>query len=148
MRIPLNPGSIAFPIYWFPVVVPLCLSVLGMLGDGSWDLLSLLKNIHLSYVSTDIWALTTFTFAGASRRLEGWRTWSYTLATVIGLLFHMLAYLFVAAVKSGTAGVWIKSSTAGTWIALVLFLIGTYGMLAIRSVVFDRIEVRDLEGLS
>ena len=82
MRMPLNPNSIGFPIFWFPVVVPLCLSGLGMLGDivgttqthsvlGSWDslrelLLTLLKNIHLSYVSTDISALTTFIFAGAS----------------------------------------------------------------------------------
>ena len=146
MRIPLNPFTIVFSIYWFPVLIPLCLSGLGMWGDWisrthselfSWlELsLSLLKNIHLSYVSTDIWALTMFTLAGASQRLQGPELVSYIFATLFGIVWHIATYVLVA---------YAGSNTVVAYIAVVLFLLGTCGMIAIRGVVFHAVELPEL----
>jgi fatty acid desaturase len=128
---------------------PLFLTALGIFGDllatpaANSDSLHLLgyislsglKNIHLAYASIDIWALTEFITAAASKRLQASQTWAYVLAATIGLLFHVFAYLAIA----------IFGSTAlGIGLGVILLLIGTVGVVQIRVVVFQRIEIEDL----
>ncbi len=153
MKLPLNPGMASFPIFWFPLIAPLFLSALGVFGDlisssiassGALQVFvfvssSSLKNIHLAYASIDIWALTEFTTAAAAGRLLGWQVWAYVLAAVIGLLFHMSAYLIIAI---------LGSSAIGLVLGVVLFLIGTYGTILIRGVVFSSIEIADMRQLN
>lgn len=152
MKLPINPNYADFPIFWFPLIAPLFLAALGVFGDlvgaqiatkGAleviWEIaFSILKNINLAYVSIDIWALTEFTTAAAGRRLEGWQVWAYILAATIGLLFHMFSYLAAAL---------LGQSTLGFLLGLVLVCIGMIGIMLIRVVVFQRIELRELSRL-
>src|ERR1700680_3776619 len=88
----VNPMMVAFPIFWFPVIIPFLVNGLGALvfdlapfghiqppgidasTMGSGIGVVLLKTINLSLISTDVWALTTVISYIARKRVDPSRT--------------------------------------------------------------------------
>ena len=144
MKPPINPDRTTFPIFWFPLIAPIFLAALAVLGDlvgaqistkdtleAVWEIaFSILKNINLAYVSIDIWALTEFYTAAAGSELEEEQVLAYIPAAIIGLLFHMFSYIVVA---------FLGQSTLSFLLGLVFVCVGTIGIYLIRVVVFQRI---------
>lgn len=144
-----DPRSTACPVYWFPIVAPLALGVLGWVGDflsaratGSPQPLALstltfsaFKNVQLAYAATDIWAFTVFAQAGFTGRLRPGRGWVFVLAAALALVVHTLGYVVLAVI--GPRGTGLALGALG-------FVVGTAAVLLERTVAFDWLEAPDL----
>jgi hypothetical protein len=136
--LPWRPNTLAFPIFWLPLVVPFFLAALAVVGDSvgaetSTIAFSSLKNIHLAYISFDLWAFATLAAAGP--RLEAVQALSYFSAVMIALLFHTLFYLLAAL---------LGPTSLSFILGLVAAVVGGIGGLLVRVTLFERIECVDL----
>jgi len=109
----VNPMKVHFPIFWFPVAIPLFVNALGALvfdlgqlgttlpgidasAVGGGIAVVILRIINLSFVSTDVWALTTVISYIVRSRLDPSHTVAFMFGAVIALFWHLLTYLMIA----------------------------------------------------
>ena len=147
----IYPGTIYFPIFWFPLLIPLLTGSIVVLIDGlliansatGFDEKSLLAfgtttftTIQSAFLSTDVWALTTILMSSAKRQLNGALVWGHSFAVIIGLFVH-LAFIFATKLLSHLPHFF--------WISLFLARVGFVGVFWIRAVVFNYIEKYEIE---
>lgn len=147
----LDPRLIFFPLFWYPILLPLLVTVLGVIADllvasHGTELrihtlsvpalvLSSCKYANISFVSTDLWALTTLIMCTARGHLQGLPAVALCLGTLLGLFFHMVVFLAVSL---------LSRDSASAWMALGLSVLGLIGVLLIRGTVFRRVELPEL----
>ena len=145
------PNNVFFPIFWFPILIPLFVNALAVIVElamipqqttapftlTAWNpiMISALRNFQLAFLSTDIWALTTILMYAAKSKLHGLYVWSHSFGVIIGLFVHLLFYL--------TTLVFAKHSF-GLAIAVILFFIGFIGVVMIRLAILHRIEQKEI----
>jgi hypothetical protein len=149
----LYPGNTLFVIFWFPIIIPLFVNLIASTTELAVNisgnkgqplesailsqefLVVILKNSHLAFISTDLWALTTTLMESAKARLDGFKSFVYGCAAIIALFLHLLFYVLtvLSSVKSGDV-----------WISCVLFIIGSISVMWLRAVILQAIEIKDL----
>ncbi|ELA9846691.1 hypothetical protein QRL16_004492 [Vibrio parahaemolyticus] len=150
----LWPGTIYFPIFWFPLLIPLLTGFIVVLIDGlliansssGFDKLAILgfgttafTTIQTSFLSTDVWALTTILMSSAKRQLNGALVWGHSFAVIIGLFVHLT---FIVATKL------LSHFPYFFWWLTFLALVGFIGAFWIRGVVYNYIEKFELEAVA
>jgi hypothetical protein len=151
----LNPMTVAFPIFWFPIAIPIFVTTLGALvfdlaqfrhappgldtaTMGGGIAAVLLRTTNLSFISTDVWALTTVISYIVRRSLDPLRTVAFVFGAVIAMFWHLLTYLMIA-LSLGRD--WSLSLT------IALTVVGGGGLIALRLTVFG-VEMHDFVGSS
>lgn len=148
----INPNTTFFPIYWFPILIPIFINALAILIDIAmipqqgtaqftlveWEniIVSTLRSFQLAFLSTDIWALTTILMYSAKAKLHGMYVWAHSFAVILGIFAHLLFYLSII--------VFAKHESALV-ISIILFIVGFFGVMLIRGTILFHIESKEIE---
>lgn len=152
----IYPGTLFFPIFWFPILIPLFTGVFAILieviiiansGNGEAFTTAVIVDLkasayatsQLAFLSTDIWALTTIISYAAKGKLNGAYVWGHSFAAIIGLFLHILLFL---SMKFLATQEWFEIA------AIISTIFGFIAVLWIRTVVYNYIEKNDFEAIN
>lgn len=140
----LIPNNKIFTIFWFPILIPFILAMLGIIGDLSLIdekgnvlfslpsfrelIISICKNSNLSFVTTDIWAFSTLLHRQTVSKDNNITLLGLNYGIVMGLFMHIFFYILL--IVLGGANFLLPLS-------IFFFIVGFIGTFLIRSSVFE-----------
>ena len=160
IRCIINPNHVYFPIFWLPIIIPLTFSAFGLILELSTRtkkkdslnqkinnetiMVLISRYLIFSFLSTDVWALTTLMTDSVKpeKEIHGIYILSLSFGVLIGLMIHFLFYLIVVSFKEKRF-----EEKYERLCIIPMLILSLVGVLLIRSSVFIRIELTWLKSI-